>query len=251
MRESKTILLLRGPTMTIGNQAMQLGATVRSPVLSNVSMLTTWLTAVPAHIRHLMRSTPHPLTVIISHPPPRQFQDDASATSETQHNEPTADAKGFDLDQIPKIAGLLVSSFNTVTLTPKPYVSFNVRLPSSTYCAIEASNEFTASGLIDARVADTFVKRKLTLREIWGGNAWHDLVEMDGRLKEGKGGTWWMRCRLSRDKCTVVGDHMVVVAKVLEAGGYKGGEGIGLVYAEGEYRKVGEVVNVDEEKGNH
>ena len=41
---------------------------------------------------------------------------------------------------------------------------------------------------------------------------------------------------------------MVVVARVTECGEYEGGEGIGLVYAEGEYRKVGEVVDVEEEK---
>lgn len=43
---------------------------------------------------------------------------------------------------------------------------------------------------------------------------------------------------------------MVVVAKVVESGGYEGGEGIGLVYAEGAYRKVGEVVDIGEEEGN-
>lgn len=46
-----------------------------------------------------------------------------------------------------------------------------------------------------------------------------------------------------------VGDHMLVVAKVLECGGYEGGEGIGLVYAEGSYRKVGEVVDVEDVNG--
>lgn len=206
----------------------------------------------PAHIRHLMRSTPNPLTVIISRPPPRQSQDDAlSATSEDQQNGPIRDVKENDVDQLPRIAGLLVSSFNTVTLDPKPYVFFNVKLPSSTYSAIKASNEFTASGLKDARIADAFVKRKITPGDFYGDNVWRDLVDMDGRLKEGKGGTWWMRCRLSKDKSLEVGDHMVVVAKVVESGGYAGGEGIGLVYAEGGYRKVGEVVDMKEEKGNY
>lgn len=194
-----------------------------------------------------MRSTPNPLTVITSRWSPPQYPYDASGN---QHNELAPEIKELNEDQSPKIAGLLVSSFNTVTLTPEPYVSFNIKLLSRTYCAIKASSEFTASGLKDAQVADAFVKRKFTSSDYYGDNVWHGLVEIDGRLKEGKGGTWWMRCRLLGDKCVEVGDHMVVVAKVVECGGYKGGEGIGMVYADGVYRKVGEVVDVKEETGS-
>ncbi|KAF6240497.1 hypothetical protein HO173_001165 [Letharia columbiana] len=204
----------------------------------------------PAHIRHLMRSTPNPLTVITSRWPPQQSQDDASGALGNQRDGPAPEVQGKDADQLPKTAGLLVSSFNTVTLTPKPYVSFNIRLPSSTYFAIKASCEFTASGLKDARVADAFVKRKVARGDPYGESVWHGLIESDGRLKEGMGGTWWMRCRLLGEKCVEVGDHVVVVAKVVESGGYEGGEGIGLVYAEGGYRKVGDVVGVDEEKAD-
>lgn len=150
------------------------------------------------------------------------------------------------MDRLPEMAGLLVSSLNTVTLYPRPYVSFNIKLPSRTYATIKASNGFTASGLKDARVAEAFTKRKSTLADPFGEYVWHDLVESDGRLKKGNGGTWWMRCRLSGEKCVEVGDHMLVVGKVLECGGYEGGEGIGLVYAEGGYRKVGEVVDVED-----
>ena len=153
------------------------------------------------------------------------------------------------MDQQSRLTGLLVSSFNTVTLTPKPYVSFNIKLPSMTYSAIQASHVFTASGLKDARVANAFVKPRRTYGEPCRGNVWRHLAESDGRLKEGKGGTWWMRCRLLRDQCVEVGDHVIVVAKVVASGGYESGEGIGLVYAEGGYRKVGEVVDMEQEKG--
>ena len=94
------------------------------------------------------------------------------------------------------------------------------------------------------------MKRRFTPQDPFGANFWHGLVEDDGRLKEGKGGTWWMRCRLSGDRCVEVGDHMVVVAKVLECGGYEGGEGTGLVYAQGGYREVGDAVDLKEEKDN-
>ena len=194
-----------------------------------------------------MRSTPNPLTVIISHLPRRQLsEDDAFATWLGRHGRelaPEIEGNGTDM------AGLLVSSFNTVSLNPGPYVSFNIKLPSSTYAAIEASCVFTASGLKDARVADAFVKHKAAAGRPYGDGVWSDLVETDGRLKKGSGGTWWMRCRLQRDKCSQVGDHVIVVAKVVECGGYEGGEGIGLVYAEGDYRKVGEVVDIKEEEG--
>ena len=235
--------------MIIGNHAIQLGAIVRSIALTTLLTLTSRLAAVPAHIRHLMRSTPNPLTVITSISSPQQSQDDASAMLENPRYEAALEAKEIDMNRLPKIAGLLVSSFNTVTLTPKPYVSFNIKIPSSTYCAIQASKEFIASGLKDARVADAFVKRRIMAGDLSGDNVWQDLADIDGRLKEGMGGTWWMRCRLLGDRCVEVGDHVVVVAKVVECGGYEGGEGIGLVYAEGGYRKVGEVVNINGEKG--
>lgn len=195
-----------------------------------------------------MRSVPNPLTVIISRLPPSQ-----SHAADAAEQQPTSavekNQKDKDKTQHPEFAGLLVSSFNTVTLTPKPYVSFNIRLPSSTYFAIEASKEFTASGLKDAQVAHAFVKRKATVGDLNGDNIWRGLAGGDGRLKEGMGGTWWMRCRVLEEKCVEVGDHMVVVGKVVESGGYAGGEGIGLVYADGAYRKVGEVVDVGEENG--
>ena len=196
-----------------------------------------------------MRSTPNALTVITSTSSPEQYLADPFTALMNKRTEPAPAVEENDTDQRPKIAGLLVSSFNTVTLTPKPYVSFNIKLPSCTYATIKASGGFTASGLQDARVADAFVKRRNIPLDPHADGLWHDWVESDGRLKKGKGGTWWMRCRLLREKCVEVGDHMIVVAKVLECGGYEGGEGIGLVYAEGGYRKVGQVADVKEVDG--
>ena len=202
---------------------MRLGATVRSVALNTFLVLTTRSTAVATHIRHLMRSAPNALTVITSCPSPHLYRDNPSAASENEHVELAPQPKEEDdMHQLPRISGCLVSSFNTVTLTPKPYVSFNIRLPSFTYSTIQASNGFTASGLKDARVADGFVNRKFKWNDPhgpYGGSFLHGSVEADGRLKKGKGGTWWMRCRLLGEKCVEVGDHVVVVAKVLECGG--------------------------------
>lgn len=236
------------PDMIIEGHAMRLGATVKFPPFRISLSLSNkpGSTAVPTHIRHLMRSTPSALTVIISCPSRQQYSDDPSSAAALGNEQHTTPASEVENNDVPEMAGLLVSSLNTVTLYPRPYVSFNIKLPSRTYATIKASNGFTASGLKDARVADAFTKRKPTRTDPFGEYVWHDLVESDGRLKKGNGGTWWMRCRLSREKCVEVGDHMLVVGKVLECGGYEGGEGIGLVYAEGGYRKVGEVVDVKE-----
>lgn len=166
------------------------------------------------------------------------------------YDELPPELKAKFVEQMNQAKGILVSSFTTVTLYPKPYVSFNIKLPSNTYVAMQDSKVFTASGLKDTRVAEAFAKRKPKFGDLWCENVQHELVDDDGRLKKGLGGTWWMRCRILPDKCVQVADHVIVVAKVVESGGYEGGEGIGLVYAEGDYRKVGEVVDTEKEKGD-
>ncbi|MCJ1455247.1 hypothetical protein MMC28_005601 [Mycoblastus sanguinarius] len=161
-----------------------------------------------------MRSTPHPLTIIVSHSPSSNRPDPAR--------------------------GLLVSSFNTLTLHPKPYVSFNIKTPSSTYAAICESGYFVASGLYSSRVADAFAKNER------GTRTWQSFVQEDGKLQNEGGGTWWMRCRWTEDKCVKVGDHVIVVAEVVQAMEYRHGGVTGLVYAHGTYREVGEEVDIDE-----
>ena len=57
-----------------------------------------------------------------------------------------------------------------------------------------------------------------------------------------------MRCRLVSKKCVEVGDHVIVVGEVLSCGGYSGGEGIGLVFAEGGYREVRADIDLEKER---
>lgn len=57
-----------------------------------------------------------------------------------------------------------------------------------------------------------------------------------------------MSCTLVKEQCLQVGDHTVVIGEVLEAGQYATEkEDTGLVYLEGSYRRVGEVVNIHDE----
>jgi len=158
-----------------------------------------------------MRSIPHPITIILS-------------TSLSSPDTP---------------AGLLVSSFNTITLHPTPYVSFNIKLPSSTYSAISSSGTFTASAIWDFTVAKAFVDGE-----------WERYVGKNGKLKMGLAGgsVWWMRCAWERDKNVEVGDHVLVVGRVLEAVEYTGEKKfLGGVYVNGQYRRVRNSIRAGEE----
>ncbi|EFE43597.1 putative oxidoreductase [Trichophyton verrucosum HKI 0517] len=71
---------------------------------------------IQTEVRRLMRLVPHPVAIVTS----------------TDPNSPPSSA----------FRGMTVSSFNTVTLSPKPVISFNVKLPSETYNAIRFSSRF-------------------------------------------------------------------------------------------------------------
>ncbi|EZF33946.1 hypothetical protein H109_00740 [Trichophyton interdigitale MR816] len=73
-------------------------------------------TDIQTQVRRLMRLVPHPVAIVTS----------------TDPNSPRTAA----------FRGMTVSSFNTVTLSPKPVISFNVKLPSETYNAIRFSSRF-------------------------------------------------------------------------------------------------------------
>ncbi|PGH27338.1 hypothetical protein AJ80_01050 [Polytolypa hystricis UAMH7299] len=67
-------------------------------------------------VRLLMRRVPHPVAIITS--------TDPHSPAETAFK------------------GMTVSSFNTVTLYPKPIISFNVKLPSETYNTVRSTGRF-------------------------------------------------------------------------------------------------------------
>ncbi|EFQ98648.1 hypothetical protein MGYG_01670 [Nannizzia gypsea CBS 118893] len=73
-------------------------------------------TNIQTQVRRLMRLVPHPVAIVTS----------------TDPNSPSNAA----------FRGMTVSSFNTVTLNPKPVISFNVKVPSETYNAIRSSSRF-------------------------------------------------------------------------------------------------------------
>lgn len=70
--------------------------------------------------------------------------------------------------------GMTVSSFNTVTLSPTPIISFNVRRPSETLTALLASGRFLvhllAPGPETATLARDFSKGNTTLATMLSGH---------------------------------------------------------------------------------
>lgn len=181
-------------------------------------------------VRRLMRPVPHALTVI------------------------TAFQPGKDPEKEPQPRGLLVSSFNTVTLSPRPYVTFNIKLPSSTWDAIKASRHFTASGIDNSETATAFTIGQTDIgdRDTKGGWA-RDWISKDGRLRDHRVAYWWMKCRCTTTQSLLVEDHLIAVGEVLEAGEYWTGRTrileSPLLYANGGYcrlRRLGQATILKE-----
>jgi flavin reductase (DIM6/NTAB) family NADH-FMN oxidoreductase RutF len=174
---------------------------------------------------------------------------------------------------------MTISSFTTVTLTPDPMISFNVKLPSQTLMTLEHTGQFLVHILeankMGARVADAFTRgskeaRKVLRKGFQGLEIGHVGFELDKTqfdapelvlpLLRGGGVSRVLRCEVLARKgkiagFTTVGDHMLVIARVLEVldGEGKeqeeGGEGrSGLCYAEGMYRMVGDIIEIKKDK---
>ena len=211
-------------------------------------------------IRPLMRRQAHGLAAVVA---PSEILKDP-------HQNPTKSTKTPGGK-----SGLLVSSLNTVTLSPVPYISFNIKVPSTTYNFIRDFGAFMVSGLDDP-IAGFALTAKNTAKEREEGNLyWTRLVDGKGRVESNCGGTWWMKCMYHQN--TRVGDHLIVVAQVLEAGSLRenGRDGDsadgtpanqdladGMVYMDGSYRYVGrrmplinkrfsKTFNGDERLGRH
>ena len=114
-----------------------------------------------------------------------------------------------------KPTGLLVSSFNSVTLYPIPYISFNIKVPSATLEVIRSSGHFTASIIDSPYTADVFAQQVDNANDLKG-----DLLRPNGKLEDGNGGVLWMKCKWSRKDVIEVGDHAIMVGEVLDFGSY-------------------------------
>lgn len=86
--------------------------------------------------------------------------------------------------------GMTVSSFSTVTLTPHPVISFNVRRPSETLNALLASRRFLvhllAPGPATATLARDFSKGNVTLATMLRGHGEFEFAALPTENEEGR-----------------------------------------------------------------
>lgn len=154
-------------------------------------------------------------------------------------------------DNVPR--AMTMSSFTSLTLKPKPVITFNVATPSRTLDSIAASRAFNIhilSGDSDgAAVADHFTRGNV------GGDVFAGLENVvlqentatTPPLLRGKGVVHVLQCRLLDDEPARgfmrVRDHMIVVAEVVDMIPGVESKEFGLAYADRKYRQVGGVIS--------
>lgn len=142
-----------------------------------------------ALVRSTMRRVPYPIAIVTA-------------------IEQSADATGGEGSFY--LHGMTVNSFNTVCLTPDPFVSFNVRHPSSTAIAIQKSGRFSVH-LLDSDPGHVTIARYFAgARRPWAARTKAEVELMQV----------WDQCYCSFD-CQVdqelsVGDHSIMTGKVLD-----------------------------------
>jgi len=158
--------------------------------------------------------------------------------------------------------GVTVSSFTTVTMTPKPVITFNLKVPSRTWEAIESSQRLCVH-VLAATPEAAALAHAFTLPHAEP----HTPFQMVGRMGAAVSATHqvpsqatsqsvlvrkpgavlsYIHARLSHTtekQCLRVGDHVVVVAEVesVELAAYRDQiqEAVGLAYSRRGYRGLG------------
>lgn len=164
-----------------------------------------------------------------------------------------APGKAPDTDPLAHNRGVTVSSLSTVTLHPTPIISFNLRLPSRTWDAMDPkfriAIHFLAASPAGAAIAHAFTLPSerphepfLRLQELRGVHITHR-ERQPPLIRYGKGVLARMEAEILPEKTVDVGDHKVVFAEVrlcnlMRAGG--GDEAVGaLAYGMQGYRGLG------------
>ena len=107
-------------------------------------------------------------------------------------------------------SGMVVSSFETMLIHPKPFVSFSILTKAPIYDAIRATNEFAVFPINDPTVAGLFGK---TLSPS------HPLV-LQERMKQERAlleCSWHIRCKRSPEHSVRLYGHEIVVGQVIAA----------------------------------
>ncbi|KAF2084522.1 hypothetical protein K490DRAFT_68641 [Saccharata proteae CBS 121410] len=125
--------------------------------------------------------------------------------------------------------GITVSSFNTVTLSPRPTISFNIKRPSRTLDAIHTTGLLRVHILSQAEVSGEMAM--IFARNRPQEEAWEEMYNLSKKQPRGVVRVQHMfpgeqapalvgravlaslPCRVLREKCVEVGDHVIVVAE--------------------------------------
>lgn len=160
--------------------------------------------------------------------------------------------------------GVTVSSFSTVTLNPRPVVSFNLKVPSRTWDAIDASQRICIH-LLRATPEGAAVAHAFTLPYEQAHGPFDHLERFVGQSRSSVANTVsppqidWpeavhmvVEADVMRDECVTVGDHIVVLAKVTNVkstGSDVSDTGL-LAYGRRSYRQLGEELQPLEPPGS-
>ncbi|KAJ5781759.1 uncharacterized protein N7518_010242 [Penicillium psychrosexuale] len=121
-------------------------------------------TSISDQVRLLMRRVPYPVAIITA-----------------------TDPSGSE--NITSFRGMTVSSFSTVTLTPDPVISFNVRRPSETLNALLASRRFLvhllAPSPATATLARDFSKGNIALASMLRGHGEFEFAALPTKDEQG------------------------------------------------------------------
>lgn len=139
-----------------------------------------------------------------------------------------------------EVFGMLVASFAPVSLDPEPCVSFNIKRPSRTYNQLLQTKTFTILAPKNAMIAAAFARpgnKNYILH--------HVLRKTSGVPKPNSGVLWWAQCELLANKSIDVGDHTIVVGRVVKVGvtGRGPGRRHVITYSDGQYRELGSPVH--------
>jgi flavin reductase (DIM6/NTAB) family NADH-FMN oxidoreductase RutF len=126
--------------------------------------------------------------------------------------------------------GATVSSFNTVTMRPDPIVSLNLKKPSSTFNAIQSSNQFIVHLLMDnveaGELAQAFTKGDsqspfaqhppdVQTNRVGMADAKEGADKRPPVFSETKAVSFALLCRYLSNKTVEIGDHIVMFGTVL------------------------------------
>jgi flavin reductase (DIM6/NTAB) family NADH-FMN oxidoreductase RutF len=160
-----------------------------------------------------------------------------------------------DADKRALSRGVTVSSLCTVTLHPKPVVSFNLRVPSRSWDAISASG-FLRVHLLKASPEGATAAHVFTLPYEQSHEPFKHLTEKGGHMSYPRTRNpakvpeiIWPEAihanfvaKVLREKCIEVGDHMIIVAEVIKMSPSRNADATdkgALAYGMKGYRQLG------------